>query len=133
MVKKLLLVEDNEDILEALEIAFESSGYAVTSVNDGKKAYESIESFRPDVVVLDMLLSGVNGLTLCNSIKMNDETKNTPVIMISAHPGAKELALAAGADQFVAKPFELDNLVALVDKVTKSRKQTDYAFTSSLI
>lgn len=117
MVKRLLVVEDNEDILEALEIAFTSSGYAVETVKDGKTAYAAVEKFRPDIIILDMLLSGVNGLTLCNSLKMNDETKHIPIVMISAHPRAKQLTLAAGADHFVPKPFELDDLISLVERI----------------
>lgn len=124
MIKRALIIDDNEDILEALQIVFEASGYQVAAHLSGNQADDVIEAFRPDVIVLDMQLPGVNGLTICNSLKNNTLTKKIPIVMISAHPEAKNLSIAAGADAYVSKPFEVEDLLVIVDRVTQKTSIT---------
>jgi DNA-binding response OmpR family regulator len=68
----------------------------------------------PDLILLDVLLSGKDGRDIVKYLKQHEETKRIPVIIFSAHPGAEQTALEAGADDFMAKPFEIDDLLARV-------------------
>jgi len=68
-----------------------------------------------DLIIMDMLLSGVNGTDLCVDLKKNPATSRIPVIMISAHPNAKEICLEAGADEFISKPFDMNDILSKID------------------
>jgi DNA-binding response OmpR family regulator len=115
---KILVVDDDPDILDALQFLLEFAGYEVKTTEEG----EYVESLRdtndglPDVIILDVLLSGKDGRLICQKLKSQEETKHIPIIMISAHPNARQSVAAVGADEFVAKPFDVDELLAKVAK-----------------
>jgi DNA-binding response OmpR family regulator len=116
--KKILVVDDDPDILDALQFMLEDAGYEVKTTEKGEYA----ENLRvtngglPDVIILDVLLSGKDGWLICQKLKSQEETKRIPVIMISAHPNAKYSVSAVGADDFMAKPFDMDELLAKIAK-----------------
>ena len=115
--KKILLVDDDPDILEFLQELLEMEGYAVATT---AKA-EYVEKLHdggglPDLIILDVLLSGKDGREIVKHLKRQKETRHIPVIMFSAHPSAERTARAAGADDFVAKPFEIDEVLAKIEK-----------------
>jgi DNA-binding response OmpR family regulator len=115
--KKILLVDDDPDILEFLQELLEMEGYAVATT--GKAEY--VEKLHdgdglPDLIILDVLLSGKDGREIVKHLKRQKETRHIPVIMFSAHPSAERTARAAGADDFVAKPFEIDEVLAKIEK-----------------
>lgn len=111
MKKKILVIDDDVDILEALGEMLEMSGYEVeTSEKDGVYIDKRIEVFKPNLIILDVLLSGHDGRHICRRLKSQDKTKTIPIIMISAHPNAEKSALEAGANAFLPKPFEIDSL-----------------------
>ena len=109
--KKILVVDDELDILEFLQIILEEEGYEVATADKG----ECVEKLRtgelPDLIVLDVLLSGKDGRTIARHLKSQEATKHIPIVMCSAHPSAEHTALEAGADAFIAKPFEIDDLL----------------------
>ncbi|HEX6171027.1 MAG TPA: response regulator, partial [Chitinophagaceae bacterium] len=74
-----------------------------------------------NLLIIDMLLSGTDGKEICKAIKQHSETKDIPVIMISAHPSAKEICLSAGADDFISKPFDMHEFVSKVNKLINIR------------
>ncbi len=116
--KKVLVVDDDPDILDALQMTLEDEGYAVTATEKGEYA-ESLRNMHgnlPDLIILDVLLSGKDGRIICKKLKGEQETGHIPVIMISAHPNAKQSVKEVGADDFLAKPFDVDELLALVAK-----------------
>lgn len=116
--KKILVVDDDLDILDALQLMLEDAGYEVTTTEKGEYA-ENLRDTNgglPDVIVLDVLLSGKDGRLICQKLKSQQETKHIPIIMISAHPNAKQSVAAVGADDFVAKPFDMDDLLAKIAK-----------------
>ncbi len=109
--KKLLVVDDEEDILEFLKVILEDEGYIVVTT-DKDDYLESLQNGTlPDLILLDLLLSGKDGRDIVKYLKMQEKTKHIPVIMFSAHPSAREITRQAGADDFVAKPFEIDLLL----------------------
>jgi DNA-binding response OmpR family regulator len=116
--KKILVVDDDPDILDALQFTLEDAGYEVTTTEKGEYA-ENLHDTNgglPDVVLLDVLLSGKDGRIICQKLKSQEETKHIPIIMMSAHPNAKHSITAVGADDFMAKPFDVDELLAKVAK-----------------
>ncbi len=118
--KKILLVDDEPDILEFLQIIFEEEGYIVVTTDKGDYLEKLNNSALPDLVLLDMLLSGKDGREIVRHLKSQQKTKHIPVIMFSAHPSAEQTALTAGADDFVEKPFDIDTLLNKVAQLISS-------------
>ena len=119
MNKKVLIIDDDPTILEAIKLTLELEDYKTQTVSDCEKAIEISKTYIPDVILLDLLLSGNNGCSIAKELKEETETKNIPIIMISAHPNAKNMAKLAGADDFIAKPFDIDDLLNIVKKHAK--------------
>ena len=116
--KKILVVDDDPDILDALQFLFEFAGYEVKTTEKGEYA-ENLRDTNgglPNAIILDVLLSGKDGRLICQKLKSQEETKHIPIIMISAHPNVAQSVAAVGADDFVAKPFDADKLLAIVEK-----------------
>lgn len=114
--KSILVVDDDPDILDALRFTLEYAGYDVktTEKTDYAEHLHDSEGALPDVIILDVLLSGKDGRTICKMLKSHLETKAIPVIMISAHPDAERSVKEVGADDFIAKPFDIDHLLKTV-------------------
>lgn len=112
-VKHILVIDDDVDILDALQFTLELEGYTVT-ISDKAEYIEQIihaDGMHPDAIILDVMLSGRDGRVLCKKLKSNGLTRNIPVIMISAHPGAEPTVRAVGADAFLPKPFDIESLL----------------------
>jgi CheY-like chemotaxis protein len=113
--KHILVVDDDPDILDFLHDLLELEGYTV-AVSAKVDYLEKLQNGGlPDLILLDVFLSGRDGREIVKSLKNQEETWLIPVIMFSAHPSAEATARAAGADDFLAKPFDLDELL---EKVT---------------
>jgi len=111
---RILLVDDDPDIGEMIRIILEYDGYSVEVTERGETAESLIRKQRYDILIMDMLLSGLNGAEICARLKEDKTLSSIPILMISAHPNAKELCLNAGADDFIAKPFDMDVLLSKV-------------------
>lgn len=111
---KILIIDDDPDVRTVMTIFLKKQGYSVESAARAEDAWEKLTSFLPSLVLLDVLLSGSDGRLLCRQIKEGEATRAVHVIMFSAHPGASSSVGQYGADAFVAKPF---NLEQLLDKV----------------
>jgi len=114
--KKILVVDDEPDILEFLQVILEEEGYLVATTEKGEYVEKLHAGGLPDLILLDVLLSGKDGREIVKQLKSQEETKSIPIIMFSAHPSAEKTAREAGADDFVAKPFQIDFLLAVVAK-----------------
>jgi DNA-binding response OmpR family regulator len=108
---RVLIVDDERALRELLEYGLEQAGFAVRSAADGSAALPLLQEWSPDVIVLDVMLPGVDGFTLLPEIR---RSTTAPVIMLTARAETSEkvAGLAAGADDYVAKPFDLEELVA---------------------
>ena len=114
--KRVLAVDDDPDILDAIRLTLEDEGYLITTTEKGEYA-ENLKDGNgglPDLIILDVLLSGRDGRMICRQLKSRPDTRHIPIIMISAHPGAEESSRAVGADAFLAKPWDINALIALV-------------------
>jgi CheY-like chemotaxis protein len=104
---RILIVEDNPDILELYTIMLRHNNYHVLGKDSGEEIEPVIKNFLPDAIVLDMLLSGLDGLNVCKQIKDDPSISHIPVIMVSAHASGLEKSVEAGAEFFIAKPFDM--------------------------
>jgi DNA-binding response OmpR family regulator len=113
--KKIVVVEDDPDILYGLKLMLESAGYLVDTLSSGK-ALLGDNFAPPDIFILDKRMPEMDGLDLCRALKRKPETSNTPIIIISASPKFGIEAKEAGADEFLAKPFEMIDLLNIVHR-----------------
>lgn len=114
-MSKILVVDDDIDILSVMEILLSMKGFEVQVISKGENTFPKIESFKPDLILLDVLISGYDGRVICKQLKSNKSTSHIPVIMFSAHPGAAAAISDYGADDFIAKPFDVNNLMQKVN------------------
>ncbi len=115
-MKKVLVIDDDPDILDAVQLILDSGGYSSDVTTKGDETYKKIDEYKPDLIILDVLLSGNDGRRICKNLKTHASTKKIPIIMISAHPSAKDSVKQCGANSFVAKPFSIIDLLAEVKK-----------------
>jgi DNA-binding response OmpR family regulator len=113
MRKKILVVDDDAAIADVLQQMLEDAGYDVEIQMDGHMVQQMLEPF-PDLLLLDIRLSGTNGQKICWQLKHQEATLHIPIILFSAHKEMQRMARDAGADDFLAKPFEMEDLLALV-------------------
>ncbi|WP_199137573.1 response regulator [Pedobacter sp. ASV12] len=112
--KRVTLADDDPGILDAVGMMLEMEGYEVSTTLNGNTILNT-ESRLPDIYVLDIWMSGSDGRELCKKLKTDEKTKNIPVILISASNDLQKSAESAGADDFLAKPFEIDNLLSKIE------------------
>ncbi|WP_291578825.1 response regulator transcription factor [Clostridium sp. UBA6640] len=117
-IAKVLVVDDDKNICEVIKMYLESSGYSIKIANDGKEAQEVFLNFKPDLVILDVMLPYVDGIDVLKWIRKDSET---PVIMVTAKGETfdKVLGLELGADDYIVKPFEPKELIARVKAVLR--------------
>lgn len=109
-MNQVLVVDDDAGILEALEAAIEALGFEVIILEDAEKTLAVAKDIHPQIILMDLLMSGSDGAKITSELKRHTETKDIPIIMVSAHPTAEQQAKACGADGFLAKPFDIDQL-----------------------
>lgn len=112
----ILIIDDNEDILFMLKAMLEMKGYTITPKDSPENIEKFIETTAPDLILMDMLLSGADGREVCRNIKMNKAIAYIPIIMISALPDANISCVEAGTNYFLGKPFEMIDLFSTVEK-----------------
>jgi len=110
MCKKVLIIDDDRGIRESTKLLLELEGMKVFT-NPGKNVIEHINKLKPDVVLLDIWMVGLDGRKVCTEIKARKVEKNPKVIMMTAGRDLKDSALESGADEFIEKPFDINNLV----------------------
>lgn len=125
--KRILLVEDEEDIAALIKLQAELSGYKLHVEVDGINGYRAIEREKPDLVILDVMLPGENGLDVCRKIKSHPELKNIPIMIISAKGEELDivLGLELGADDYVQKPFSPKVLFSRIKAILRRGKEPE--------
>jgi DNA-binding response OmpR family regulator len=102
-----------------LKMMLEYKGYTTVVTERAEEAMEVLNDDNIRLIIMDMLLSGVNGTDICTTLKNDPERKGIPVIMISAHPNAREICMNAGADDFIAKPFDMRDMLTRIGNFVK--------------
>ena len=113
-VTKILLVEDNNDVLTALRMLLELDGFKVIGAHDGAEGFQTYRNEHPDLVITDLNMPSVDGLQLINMIRADRFSPKTPIIVISAHDDKGDNAKAAGANHYLHKPYDYDQLRELI-------------------
>lgn len=117
-MKRIIVVDDDEEVLDTIELVLEIGGYEVEPLNDAEGIHETIHSFNPDLIILDIVLGKIDGRTICNEIKTNPKTKHIPILMMSGLYKADEInLLETPPDDFMAKPFKMDVLLEKIEKL----------------
>ena len=114
MKKTVLVIEDEPIIAEMISIILEVQGFKVISLSDTARARQKLHAREVDLAMLDLNLGGEDGADMCAYIKGQDDLKHIPVILVSANPGLAAIMKDCGADDYIAKPFDIDKFV---DKV----------------
>lgn len=113
----ILIADDDKAIVDAISLFLEFDGFEVSSTYDGQILLDLAPPF-PDVIVLDIWMSGVNGLDICRKLKQDPERKHIPILMISASRDLKTSAEDAGADDSLAKPFDMHDLISRIHQLS---------------
>ena len=118
---RVLIVEDEEALIEPLKYNFTKEGYIVDTALDGETALDKIFNKPPELILLDWMLPKISGIDLCKRIRNNKETKNIPIIMLTARGEENDRiqGLEMGADDYVTKPFSINELLARAKAVIK--------------
>jgi two-component system alkaline phosphatase synthesis response regulator PhoP len=127
---KILVVDDEKDIVNLVSYNLEKEGFKVLKAYDGETALQMVQTRNPDLVILDLMLPGVQGLEVCKAIRKNPRSASLPIIMLTAKGDEVDrvLGLEMGADDYVAKPFSVRELSARVRAILRrieSRKEPE--------
>ena len=119
--KNILVVEDDLDIRELISFNLANEGHQVFEANDGEVGIDKARNNNPDLILLDLMLPGIQGLDVCRIIKSDQETKEIPIIMVTALGQEEDIVkgLETGADDYITKPFSIKVLIARVNAVLK--------------
>jgi DNA-binding response OmpR family regulator len=114
-MKKLLILDDNEDNLEMFALIFDDSDFETHCLDNSADLKEALSSFKPDIIILDIKLHDGDGIKICNELKRNSGTSHIAIILISAaYTKEKISTMVCEADLFIEKPFDIDELTAAV-------------------
>lgn len=120
--KRILIADDEPNIVISLDFLLRRNGYQVVTAADGDEALQQIDEFRPDLVLLDIMLPLKNGFEVCQRIRENPDWRNTRIVMLTAKGREVEIAkgLALGADVYITKPFATKELLANIERLLES-------------
>ena len=121
MARRILIVEDESELLELVKIRLESNGYEVISAANGKDGLEKAYREKPDLMLLDLMLPVIDGHWVCNLLKHDKRSKEIPIIIVSAKSDEANMKLAkdCGANDYVVKPFEMEALLSKISGLLK--------------
>ncbi|MBV8389739.1 MAG: response regulator transcription factor [Mucilaginibacter sp.] len=117
-MKKVLILDNDESVLDVMNEALTYEGFAVKTIEQTEDILPVIENFNPDLVIVDYILHGINGGEVCHQIKVNKQTSSLPVILVSAYPRVFKSLGDYGCDDFIPKPFDLEDFVERIRKLT---------------
>lgn len=119
----ILVVEDDPQVARLISLVLQRNGYQSQVVADGQTALEKARENRPMMIFADLTIKGMGGEQLCSTLKSSPETKSIPYVVVSGDRDIAEKARVCGADDFMGKPFEFDDLIRLVNKYAKAESR----------
>lgn len=119
MAKTIWVIDDDLGILEVIKIILTEQGYKVIAISDCEEIDNYLNGKLPNLILLDILMKGTDGLSIAKNMKNSIKTKHIPIVMVSADQKAEEKAKKAGANGLLKKPFNIDDLIAIVKKNLK--------------
>ena len=121
-MSKILILDDDLDLLTVIKSLLRKRGFEVLAYTDWQKAWDAVKTYKPNLILLDVFLTDIDGLDVCKKLKSSYFTRNIPVIMLSSYPNIAETAIYEfGADDFLAKPFEVNEMVKKIGQVLSKK------------
>jgi len=119
--KKILVVDDEIQLIELVQTRLEANGYEVITANDGEEGLEKAKSEKPDLIILDVMMPKMDGYKVCSLLKNDEQYKNIPIILFTgkAQEDFEDVGKKAGADAFITKPFDPPELLAKIEELLK--------------
>ena len=119
MLKKILIIEDEVELVEMLKVRLEANGYDIISAYDGQTGLDRAKKEKPDLILLDLMLPKIDGYQICGTLKKDKEYSRIPIIIFSARAQEHEIKLGKelGADDYITKPFEPSVLLAKIKEL----------------
>jgi phosphate regulon transcriptional regulator PhoB len=124
---KILVVDDEKDIVNLIAYNLENEGFSVAKAYDGESAIRMIKAKKPDLVILDLMLPGINGIDVCKNLRANPNTSDLPIVMLTAKADEvdKIVGLELGADDYITKPFSVKELMARIRSILRRVQDKD--------
>lgn len=125
-MSEILVVDDDRDVAQSIELSLRRRGFRVTLAHSGVEALKTLRRYRPDIVILDILMPGMSGLDVCRHLRTDPNTLDLPIIFLTARGQEQDRieGLRAGADDYLSKPFNLEELILRVKAVLRRAKDT---------
>jgi two-component system response regulator VicR len=125
-MNKILLIDDDVNMLEVMEATLTFYGYTVSTSNYTDDIFALVRSTQPDLVIIDYLMTGINGGEMCAALKRNESTRSLPVIIVSAYERIIQSLGNYGCDAFVSKPFDMGHLLNVIQKMISTAPIQNY-------
>jgi len=119
---KILVVDDEQDVAQALKVRLKASGYNVVLASDSVQAYTMANKERPDLILLDIMIPGGGGFVVTERLKQSQTTHHIPIVFLTGIPGCEERAYQLGASGYVMKPYHPDELVETIHRLLERSK-----------
>ena len=122
--QRILLVDDEPDLVQMISLRLKSVGYEVVTACDGQEALEQVKQTKPDLLILDLMLPKLDGYKVCRLLKFDERTKGLPILIFTARAQEQDIKLASecGADAYLTKPFEAKVLLGKLQELLAARK-----------
>lgn len=114
-MKKILVLDDDIDILTVVQLVLSNNGFDVTAISDWRQIYTQVDTFKPDLILLDVSLGTQDGRNICKQLKSSVDTKHISVILFSANHNVEKSVSECFADSFISKPFDINNLIESIN------------------
>lgn len=116
--KKIIVIDDDEGIVEVVKVILEENGHQVMALTGGRGIERKTLQWKPDIIFLDLWMPGIDGKEITKLLKRDKKTKHIPLVIISALSEGEKIAASIGADGFLPKPFDIDNLLDAVNQLS---------------
>lgn len=126
-MSRILVVDDDDDILDTIQLILEIGGHDIKPLNNAETVFETIRNFRPELIVLDVVLGKFDGRTICEQLRTHTETSHIPVLMMSGlYDMADIKEMRYPPDDFIPKPFKIDVLLEKIETLSRKKKADHY-------
>ena len=116
MASKILVIDDDPPILKGIEMVLKNVGYDTKTSLKGEETFDLVRSYKPDLIFLDIMLTGMDGREIAKELKATEDTKNIPIVLISANEAMGKDYAQYGVETFIAKPFSSKQLISIIEK-----------------
>jgi CheY-like chemotaxis protein len=129
-MKKVLILDNDPDVLDVIQEILTYEGYEIKGLTDTENIFKPLDEYKPDIVLIDYILNGINGGEICHQIKTSPATAGLPVILLSAYPRVLQSLGTYGCDAFIAKPFNLLDLTHQIHQLLDQSVSSTHTYSA---